>query len=194
MITTSLTSYLDALNMMLTAADEAPVLTAELGGHLPLAIAIAVLNDVSRVIQSLGWAFNTEHDFPLSRGTDGRIALPTDTLSVDSNEYSDCAPVARGLIMYDRQNHTEVFTHDLKVTLIRLLSWDSLPQAARHYISVRAARSYQVRMQAGDAVFKMTEADERAALLALESLEADTGDANFLTDSYSVGSVLLYRE
>ena len=87
MITTSLTSYLDALNMMLTAADEAPVQTAEQGGHLPLSIAIAVLNDVSRVVQSMGWAFNTEHDFPLSLGAGGLIALPTDTLSVDANEY-----------------------------------------------------------------------------------------------------------
>jgi hypothetical protein len=194
MTTTVLLTELEALNMMLTAADEAPVQTASQEGHLPLSIAKSILDDASRVVQSKGWAFNTESG-TLSPGTDGRIVLPDNTLSADvADKYTDINPVLRGTVLYDRKNRTDRFTKAVEADLIVLLPWDSLPQAARWYITVRATRSFQARMQAGETPFAMTEADEQLALVALESLEADTGDANFLTDSYSVASVLFGRE
>jgi hypothetical protein len=195
MTTTALTTELEALNLMLTAADEDPVQTATQAGHLPLSIAKGVLNDFSRVVQSLGWAFNTERDFPLPRDVTGRVTLSPNTLSADVNDiYSDIDPIQRGLSLYDKKNHTPIFTKDLLATVILLLPWDELPQAVRYYISIRASRVFQVRMQAGEGVFKYSEQDEFAALVALQSFEADTGDANFLTDSYSCAGVLLYRE
>lgn len=195
MTTTALTTELEALNLMLTAADEDPVQTATQAGHLPLSIAKGVLNDISRVVQSLGWAFNTEQDFPLPRDAEGKVTLAPNTLSADVNDiYSDINPIQRGLSIYDKKNHTPIFTKDLIATVILLLPWDELPQAVRYYISIRASRVFQVRMQAGEGVFKYSEQDEFAALVALQSFESDTGDANFLTDSYSCAGVLLYRE
>jgi hypothetical protein len=194
MTTTSLLSELEAVNIMLTAADEDPVQTLEQPGHLPLSIARSILDDVSRVVQSMGWAFNTERDFTFPPGTNGGITLSPNTLSVDIDDlYSDCDPVQRGLKLYDRKGHTYVFTRPLKGTIIFLLPWDELPHAARYYIAVRAARACQVRLQAGELVFKYSEQDEQMALLALQSFEADTADANFLTDSHSVSSVLAGR-
>ena len=195
MTTTALMTELEALNLMITAADEDPVQTASQPGHLPLSIAKGVLNDVSRVVQSMGWAFNTEYEYPLSRDVDGRIALSPNTLSVDVDESNtDVNAIQRGLSLYDRKNHSYVFPRDLTGTLMVLLTWDELPQSARYYIAMRAARSLQVRLQAGEAVFKYSEQDEQMALLALQSFESDTSDANFLTDSWSCASVLQYRE
>jgi hypothetical protein len=196
MATTALLSELDALNMMLTAADEGPVRAIDQAGHLPLSIAKSVLDDTSRVVQSMGWAFNTEERFPLAVDLTGSIQLPANTLSVDvvdTNNYSVNA-VQRGLRLYDRKNHTYKFTEGLEATMIFLLDWLDLPQAARQYIAIRASRSFQARMQSGEVTFKMTELDEQAALLALQSYEADTADANFLTDSWSVAQCLQYRD
>lgn len=195
MSTTSLLTELEALNMMLTAADEAPVQSASQPGHYPLSIAKAVLDDTSRVVQTIGWAFNTEYGFPLTKDVGGRITIGSNVLSVDvDDKWSSVDPVQRGPRLYDRKSHTYVFTADLTGTVILLLSWDDLPQAARHYIAIRASRSYQARMQAGDMVYKLTEADEQAALIALQSYEADTSDANFLTDSWSCAAVLAGRD
>ena len=180
---------------MLTAADEDPVQTASQSGHLPLSIAKSVLNDASRVIQSKGWAFNTEYSYPLSKDVAGLIPLAGNMLSVDVDDsFTAVDPVQRGLALYDRKSHSYTFTADLTATVILLLPWDELPQAARHYIAIRASRTFQVRMQAGEAVFKYSELDEQIALEAMQSLEADTADANFLTDSFSCASVLQYRE
>lgn len=193
MTATTLLTELEAVNLMLMAADEAPVQTLSQPGHLPLSTAKSVLNDTSRVVQSKGWAFNTEDGFPLPRDTEGHIPIAPNVLSIDVDDSTDVKAVQRGTKLYDRKNHTSVFQQDLTGTVILLLPWDELPQAARHYIAVRAARTLQVRLQAGESVHSLTEADETAALLALDSLEADTADANFLTDSTDVSSVLIGR-
>ncbi|QSI31474.1 hypothetical protein GNX71_18575 [Variovorax sp. RKNM96] len=195
MTTTALLSELEALNIMLQAADEAPVQTAQQAGHLPLSIAKGILNDVSRTVQSKGYAFNMEYDFPLFRDVNGRITLSANCLNVDVNdEFTSVAPITRGLQLYDRKNHTDIFSIDLKATVTFLLGWDSLPQAARNYIAIRAARSFAVRMQTGDLTVRATQAEEDSALMALDALEADQADANFLTDSWSCSQVLYGRE
>lgn len=195
MTTTALTSELEALNMMLTAADEAPVQSLTLAGHLPLATAKEVLNDTIRTCLTRGWAFNTEYAFPLTKDVDGKIAIPANFLMVDVDTASTTSdPIQRGAFLYDRAAHSYVFTSDLKATVKVLLPWDELPQAARGYIAIRAARSFQVRMQAGEFVFKYTEDQEALALDTLQIHESETSDANFLTDSYSVASVLAGRD
>ncbi len=191
--TTHLTE-LEALNTMLTAADEAPVQSISQAGHLPLTIAKQILNDTSRTVQSKGWSFNTEEEYPLTRDTNGEIPLAPNMLSVDvDDKWTSVKPVQRGLRLYNKKAHSFVFDSDLTGTVIWVLPWDELPQAARQYIMVRAARSFQVRMQAGESVYSLTENDELHALMALESYEADTADANFLTDSMSVSEVLIGR-
>ena len=195
MTATAMLSELEALNMMLTAADEAPVQSISQPGHLPLSIAKAVLDDTNRTVQSVGWAFNTEYAFPLTKDVTGKIAVAPNTLARDvDDKWTTVDPVQRGAWLYDRKAHSFTFTSDLTATVTLLLPWGDLPQAARQYIAIRAARSFQVRMQAGDAVYKLTEGEEQAALLALQAFEADAADANFLTDSYSVASVLAGRD
>lgn len=191
--TTALTE-LDALNMMLTAADEAPVQTASQPGHLPLSIAKGVLNDVVRTVLTVGWSFNTESEFPLTIDVNNQIPIAPNVLSVDvDDKWTKVDPVQRGLRLYDKKSHSYTFTESLTGTVILLLTWDEIPQPVRQYIAIRAARAFQVRMQAGDTVYKLTEADEQAALLAAQSYEADAADANFLTDSWSVAQVLQGR-
>lgn len=194
MTTVAFTSELEALNMLLWAADEAPVQTISLAGHLPLSLAKQALDETSRVVQSGGWAFNSEDDYPLTRTVDGRIPLGPNVLSVDvDDKFTSVKPVQRGNVLYDRKGHTYVFPEDLTGTVIFLLPWDELPQQARQYIAVKASRVFQARMQTGEVSYKLSEADEMHALAALQSFEADSADANFLTDSYSVASVLMYR-
>lgn len=195
MTTTALLTELEALNLILTAADEDPVQTIALAGHLPLSLAKGVLNDTSRVVQSMDFAFNTEYEYPLTRDVAGLIPLPSNLLKVDVDDrWSNVDPIQRGLKLYDRKAHTYVFPTDVTAKVTFLLPWDELPHPARYYIAVRAARTFQVRVQAGEVVFKFSELEEQMALLSLQSMEADASDANFLTDSWSCASVLQYRE
>jgi hypothetical protein len=193
--TVAFTSELEAVNLLLWAADEAPVQTLSQPGHLPLSLAKAALDETSRVVQSMGWSFNSEDEYPLVRTVDGRIPLAPNMLSVDvDDKFTRVKPVQRGNTLYDRKAHSYVFDEDLTGTALFLLPWDELPQQARQYIAVRASRLFQARMQTGEVSYKLSEADEVHALASLQSFEADSADANFLTDSHSVASVLMYRD
>lgn len=194
MTTTTLTSELEAINLMLEAAEEAPVTSLALAGLYPLDKAKAILSEASRTVQSVGWKFNTEYDFPLTRAGDNTVSLPGNTLRFDPEYALGTNPVQRGLRLYDAYAHSYVFSKDVKGDIVFLLPWDELPQPARNYIAIRAARSFQGRSSVSESAYRYTAEDEQAALLALSDHEAEVGDHNMLRDSWSVGSVLAGRE
>lgn len=196
MTTTAFTSELEAINVMLSVADEAPVQSLTVPGLLPLTQARAVLDETSRMVQSAGWKFNTEHDYPLTRQTDSTITLPGNAIKVDVEDtyLGSSDPVQRGIRLYDAKAHSYLFTRDLKATVVLLLPWDEMPQPVRHFIMVKAARTFQARQMGNESTDKFTEADEAAALVAVSLYESEVGDHNVLRDSYSVSSILYGRE
>jgi len=191
MTATTKTSELEAINIVLQAAEEAPVQALDLSGLYPLDLAKACLSEASRVIQSLGWSFNTEDGYSLPRNGSNEIQVADNIVKVNvDNTFTSVDPVQRGSRLYDRKAHSYSFAMDLKATVVVLLTWDELPEPARRYITVRAARTMQGRTSVSESVYKYSEEDEQTALVALGSHEAETGDHNMLRDSISVAGVL----
>ena len=92
MTATTLTSELEAVNIMLEACDEAPVTSLVQSGIYPLDRAKGILSETSRVVQSLGWRFNTEYEFPLTRDEAGAV---DDVGRIESARYGGAsAPAA----------------------------------------------------------------------------------------------------
>jgi len=186
----ALMTELEAVNMCLAAIGESPVNTLSNTGLADVASARAKLLEFSRTVQSTGWAFNTEEQFPLSRAPDGTITAPLNALKVSIDRAISSAQVAlRGQKLYDKVNHTYTFTQDLKATVVFFLDWAELPQAARQYIAICASRSFQGNNLSSDTLDKLTEDDEVKALIALKDAEGDDGQYNMFTDSYSVANV-----
>ena len=195
MVAVTLTSELEAVNTLLEASDEAPVGALTLTGLYPLDKAKGILSETSRTVQGMGWAFNTEEAFPFTPDVDGHITLPGNLLKVDFDAaYQDITPVQRGTRLYDSQGHTYTFTKEVKGRAVFLLDWDDLPQAARHYITIRAARTMQGRSSISESTYRYSQDDEQAALIGLQEAETAVGDHNMLRDSWSVASVLFNRE
>jgi hypothetical protein len=190
-MTLALTTELEAVNTMLHCIGETPVNSLDSTGVLDVDNAKSVLAEVSRAVQSIGWHFNSETDYPLLRSVDNSISIPQNTLSVDTTqEFSDTDVAQRGLRLYDKGEHTFSFTRNLEVDIVFYLEWEDLPQSARHYITVSAARVYQTRQLGSDTLHKITAEDEYKALAALKHDEGETGDYNMLSGSWSVGSIL----
>lgn len=177
---------------MLAAAGESPVSSLTTSGLADVAEARAVLDEHSREVQSSGWVFNTEYEYPLTPDADGLITLPQNTLKVDAdNTFTQVDTVQRGLRLYDRKNHTYQFTEtSLTGTIVFLLSFDELPETARRYITIKAARVYQARVLGSDTQFKFSESEEMNALLNFRSAESEVGDFNMLSGSWSVARIL----
>lgn len=191
----ALTSELDAINIMLDCIGESPVSSLEVSGLVDVAKAKALLTETSRAVQKLGWHFNEERNYPLMRDVNGHITLPPNALKVDTTENFDKTQLdvtQRGQQMYNRAKHTYVFDRNLKVDIVFMLPWDSLPEAARHYILIKAARIFQARQLGSDTLHRFSEQEEFDALAALKDAEGDNADYNMFSDSWSVANIL-YR-
>lgn len=190
MTTQALTTELEAVNTLLGAIGESPINSLAVTGLADVSSAKAALDEISREVQSTGWHFNTEDGFPLSRDPSGRIYVPANALKVLlPKKYLDTMNVVqRGLKLYDKKHHTDIFTADLEAGVVFLLGWDELPQVVRHYIMVRASRIFQARTLGSDTQFRFSEEEEGTAKREVQEAEGETGNYNMFTDSYSVAS------
>ena len=184
----TLTTQLEAVNTMLGYIGEAPVNSISNTDELPVsaANAVTILDETSREVQSEGWHFNTTKDHVLTPVNDA-ITLPSNTLQVDHEGGEDIDLVQRGLSLYDRKNRTSTFTSDIKVTIVELLDWDSLPEQARRYIALRATRSLQARIVGSRELEALIIRDEFAAKANLETSDSSNSDRTIF-DNYDAAS------
>jgi hypothetical protein len=184
---------LESINIMLSTIGESPIssLSAD-QSTVDVGIAQSVLREVSVQVQEEGWQFNTEINWVMSpvQGT-GEIQIPLNCIQIDTVGPDVHVDVAmRGQRLYDRLNHTFAFTKSLTVDMIILLEFTDMPQAARHYITVRAARVFQQRVVGSDTLGSFTEKDELRARAALKKLDSNNADYNILSGSWSVARIL----
>ena len=143
------TTELECINIMLAAIGEAPI--NSLVGTLPVdaRIAQSTLSEVNKSVQSEGWSFNTEIDVTQQRtnGTN-HIDLSTDVLRIDPNihQHPTIDAIQRGLKLYDRLNNTYIFSEDLICTIVYLRTFVEIPEPARRYITIKAARLFVDRL------------------------------------------------
>src|SRR5688572_15100368 len=74
---------LDAVNQMLMSIGQSPVNTLAVAGIKTVNIARLHLHNVSREVQTRGWNFNTDENYELAKDANGKIAMPSNVLSVD---------------------------------------------------------------------------------------------------------------
>lgn len=142
-----LTPTLEAINEILAELNEAPVNSISASSSLIVRQAEDTLERTSRRIQSEGWAFNIEYDVELP--------LVIDELIVPGNAAWVHVPgtfstgggqtftryTTRGNKLYDRREHTtHAFDKTLKATVCYLRDFEDLPEVAKSYITIHAAR------------------------------------------------------
>lgn len=186
------TTELQAVNIMLSTIGESPI--NSLDGSSAVAdstIAREVLKEVSIQVQEEGWHFNIEKNFLLTPTNTGEIFLPSNCIQCDSSGYDYQRDVCvRGTRLYDREKHTYQFDAPIHVDMFLLLEFEELPQAARHYITIRSARVFQQRVVGSETLGNFTERDEMRARANLRKYEADTADYNILTGNYDIMKII----
>lgn len=189
----TLTSELDAVNIMLGTIGESPISSLDAAtGVVDAVTARQILKEVAIQVQEEGWHFNVEKNFELTPTSDTKtIYVPANAIEVDAmGDDRDYDVVIRGQRLYDRKNHTYQFEKSLKCEIVLLIDFEELPQAARHYITVRAARVFQQRVVGSDTLNGFTEKDEARARMALQRYDSKTADYNILTSNYDVMNII----
>tara|TARA_R100000388_G_scaffold1656_1_gene2404 strand:+ start:285 stop:893 length:609 start_codon:yes stop_codon:yes gene_type:complete len=185
------TTELECINIMLASIGEAPVNT--LAGTLPVdaRIAQSTLSEVNKSVQAEGWSFNTEIDVKFTRDNFDNIAISTNILRIDANihQHPTIDPIQRGLKLYDRLNNTYEFSEDLICTVVYLRNFDEIPEPARHYINIQAARKFVDRLVSDQSLRSYTQQDEARARAILMETDLANGDHNLLRGDPSLTSI-----
>lgn len=191
------TSEVDAVNILLASIGSQPVNSVD-APSVDAVMAKQTLKEISLATQLNGWYFNTDQTRVWTPDSSGLIYLPSNVLMVDnSHGDQDIRHVTarlnpdknnrRGL--YDMTNKTFVFTSSVTTKTVYAFDWSGLPQAARQYITIRAARVFQDRSVGSEKHHSFTLRDEQYALAALKKFEAETADYSIFQD-YSVMRVV----
>lgn len=170
---------LDAVNTMLSAIGESPVNSLGDTGVADADLAERILKEVSAEVQAIGLQCNSDYNWSLSPNTDGIITVPSNAIRVDVDpNYSSASldVTVRGGRLYNKKDHTYVWTSPVVCEVIWLLEFEDLPESVRRYITVRSARKLQDRAIGHEATHQFNEADELAARALLMESEFDTGD------------------
>lgn len=186
------TTELEAVNAMLATIGESPVNTLVNLSADDAIVAHDTLIEITRAVLTEGWHFNTEADFPLipEIGT-GEIRLPLNCISCDVEPaYRDVDVVQRGRRLYDRKTHSYRFDRMLRAEMLVLLSFEELPEAARQYCYIRAARVFQERAVGSELLTSFTAREEARARMVLERSDALQSDANMLTGNDRIRRII----
>ena len=186
------TTELESVNIMLAAIGESPI--NSLSGTLPVdaRLAQSTLKEVNKDVQSEGWSFNTEIDVTFTRdATTKLISLPTNILRIDPNihQHPSIDAIQRGLKLYDRLNNKYEFDEDLLCTVVYFRDFDEIPEPARRYITIKAARVFVDRLVSDDGLRSYTQQDETRARAILMETDLSNADHNVLRGDPSLTSV-----
>lgn len=140
-----MTALLDAVNRVLSAVSlpSTNSLDAPVAPHV--ALAKRLVDEEDRVTQEDGWQFNTEPDRTFELDITGKIQAPSN-LILFSLTFPAGGMTGLGFLtvrdgfFYDLDNSTDVFTRELRGTLISRLDFEDCPGTFQSYVAARAAR------------------------------------------------------
>ena len=191
-MTVAATTELECINIMLAAIGEAPV--NSLTGTVPVDVRIAqsTLTEVNKQVQAEGWSFNTEIDVTLTRNASNNVVLGTDVLRVNpqTHDHPSIDAIQRGLKLYDRKNNTFIFDEDLKCTVVYFRSFDELPEQARSYMTIKAARIFVDRLVSDQSLRTYTQEDEIRARSVLMETDLSNADHNMLIGDPAISDAI----
>jgi hypothetical protein len=143
-------------------------------------MAANVLDEVTNSVQSEGWTYNTERDYPFTPDTSKKINIPKNILQIDTPRTSRLDVVIREGKLYDKREHTYNFDDKVEATVIWLVEFDDMPEAFKQYVTMRAANLYAGRAVGSSEAVKFGEREEAQARAAMLEYETEQGDYSFL--------------
>lgn len=189
-----LTTKLAAVNVLLSTIAESPVNSIDVSQSVDVATAIGSIDEVDRAFQTKGWHWNREDGMSMAPDTDGQIVLPANALWIGAAYWQDSVtPVRvaeRARKVYNRDDHTFIFTDPIFLDLVVKLEWEEMPEYARQYITIAAAELFQARQQGSSIVERVTRVDVEAKMALVEQREDEAEENNSIGGNRYVQTVL----
>lgn len=172
---------LDAVNEILSSVGSSHVNSLEDDLNVDVLNAKRILKATSIEIQSRGYVFNTLNNVYLAPDSDtGLVPYARDYIRVFTTGYK---LVDRSGYFFDLVSSTNEFPEGLTVgELVKELPFEELPVIFRKYITVRAARVFQMRYLTSGDIDAHLQLEESAAYADIVDYELMTGNYNVFND------------
>jgi hypothetical protein len=196
MATLGKTTKLQAVNQMLSFIGEAPINSlSDATGVGDVSLAESVLDEITLEVLSQGWHFNTNFDVTHEPDSNKEIVLGEVVLRIDTKvgAYGTMDVTLRGNKLYNRAKNTFEFDDEIKTTEVVALPWDDLPETARRYIVLRAARVFQDRSIGSPELQQTGVQEELVALAALREYDAESSDYSVFDSTLPLKTISDYR-
>lgn len=177
------TTELEAVNRLLGSIGQGPVNTLEVSGLPDVTTALSTLRETLKDVSTRGWSWNTDRNYTLTPTAEGYLEIPTGTLEVDPETRTSGLvqrrnPQTDRMSLYDPNEQTFEFDSAVDVNIIWAFAFDDIPQVARTYIAIAAARRFQMDFASSDVIERYSQEMEDRAWAALMRVERRTRDAN----------------
>ena len=171
---------LAAVNIVLSNIGMAPVNAIDNDNPMVL-MASNTIDEVSLSVQSDGYTFNTEREYPFTPNSSNQIIIPDNVLALDSPYDQESNLIIRGGKLYDKRDHSFTFTEQLKLNVLWLFDFDDMPEPFKKYVSLRSANLFAGRAVGSAEQVRFGEREEAMARAAMIEYETQQGDYNYLS-------------
>ena len=187
MATTYKLTKLAAVNIILSNIGQAPLNSLNTSNPLS-SLAEGMIDEVSHSLQSEGWVFNTEQDYPLLPTIINLLKFQqTYYLQIKQNgllqTYIRKPAGVTNQRLYDKRDHTYEFDGVQYLKVVWYFDFLDLPEVFKQYITIRAANLFANRAVGSNEVVKYSEKEEEQARAAVMEYETQQGDYNIFNDS-----------
>ncbi len=180
--TISLDTELSAVNSILGSIGQSPATSLDFTNP-ELSFIHNLLREVNVDVQNEGWSFNTEYHVTYSPDTNGYFVIPPNVIRFDVHDNQNIKTtdvVKRNGRLYDKYNHTDVFTADLDLDVVTLYEFSDLPSVFQRYITYRAAGRAAAQLVGNPQLVQLLSTQEAQARATCMEYECDQGDHTFM--------------
>ena len=169
---------LSAINSVLAAIGQAPITTVNFENP-EIHLIYNLLQETSRDIQSEGWVFNTERDYPLLPDAEGCIYIPENILQMDMTGNAVVRTtnvVKRDGKLYNKLNHSYKFSGEQRLDITWLFPFEDLPMVFQRYIILKASARAATQIVTNAELTQLLAQQEGIARASCMEYECNQGD------------------
>ena len=175
---------LSAVNSILGSIGQSPITAINLTALQDPEVALIhnILMEVTKDVQNEGWHFNQEDHVSRSPDANGNFLIPNNYLRFDVSDglYDRTRDVVkRGGKLYDKVEHTDVFTSDLYFDITYLFDFEDIPSAIQRYIIARASVRAATQVVSNADLVQLLQLEEAKTLASAKEYDCEQGDHTF---------------
>ena len=175
---------LSAVNSILGSIGQSPITAINLTNlqNPEIALVHNILMEVTKDVQNEGWHFNQEEHVPREPDSNGHFLIPNNYLRFDVHDglYDRTRDVVkRDGKLYDKVEHTDVFSSELYFDITYLFDFEDIPSAIQRYIIARASVRAATQVVSNSDLVQLLQLEEAKTLASAKEYDCEQGDHTF---------------